>query len=63
MSTVLGSSTASEVPYQTMAIRPGPPAVIHGMTFVAAEPELTFTGVDQVVQPVEAEAHVYQICQ
>src|SRR2546427_12288137 len=62
-SVVLGSSMASEVPYQTMATRPSVPAVIHGMTLVAADPELTFIGVDHCVHPVEAEAHVYQICQ
>src|SRR5256885_12217234 len=54
---LLGSTRLSE-PYQTASARPGPPALIHGKTFVASpvpvEPSLTWTGDVQLVHPLAA---------
>src|SRR5436190_21577864 len=54
---LLGSTCLSE-PYQTASARPGPPALIHGKTFVASpvagEPSLTWTGAVHCVHPLAA---------
>src|SRR5205814_10463005 len=54
---LLGSTCLSE-PYQTAAVRPGPPALSHGKTLVASpvavEPSLTWTGAVQLVHPLAA---------
>src|SRR5207248_4477760 len=61
---LLGSTCLSE-PYQTAAVRPGPPALSHGKTLVASavavEPSLIWTGAVQLVHPLaalEALTHV-----